>query len=184
MDAISSVIEKGHIADLSINLITVEAGVSKALIYKYYPSIAAMLEELLEREYVRSLDALTEKLETARDFSEVLHVIVNQNFDECVGNSALNTLKNHPDLQTTCKKIVLQEGRRVVPVLNRVLKDIYDIDDDVSGQIIEISSGASYAAARFYMRKGGNRDHHVEAAIHYIQGGTQALLNLKKEETQ
>ncbi len=184
LDAIASAIEQGHIGDLSIELITREAGVSKALIYKYYPSISAMLEELLEREHVQALDALTEKLETANNFAEVLHVLVNQNFNETVDNSALNTLKNHPGLQATRKRIALQEGRSVIPVLNRVLKGMYDIDDDLSGQIMEIGSGASYAAARFYLRKGGNRNQHVEAAVQYIQSGTQALLDLKQRDAR
>ena len=176
LDAIASLIEKGRIADLSISEITGEAGVSKALIYKYYPSIAVMLENLLEREYVNSLDTLTNKLESASTFPEVLHVLVNQNFDECVENPALNTLRNLPSLQQKFKQLVAEEGR-LISVLNRVLKNIYDIDDETAGQIMEIGSGASYAAASFYLRKGGDRDQHVEAAIAYIHHGTQALLN-------
>ena len=174
LEAIAAIITKGKIADLSINLITGEAGVSKALIYKYYPSITVMLEDLLTREYIRSVRTLKARLEVATSFVELLQVVVNQNFDECVEHSVLNTLRYHPDLQKKLKQ--LRKAHSVLPLLNRVLQDIYDIDEHASGQIIQISSGASYAAARYYMRHGGDRARHVEAAICYIEGGTEALF--------
>ncbi|MEK9870999.1 MAG: TetR/AcrR family transcriptional regulator [Gammaproteobacteria bacterium] len=179
LDAIAAIITKGRIADLSVNLITCEAGVSKALIYKYYPSITTMLEDLLTREYTRSVQTLKARLDVATNFVELLEVVVNQNFDECVEHSVLNTLRHHPDLQMKLKQ--LRRVHSVTPLLHRVLQDIYDIDEQASGQIIQISSGASYAAARYYMRRGGDRERHIAAAIAYIKGGTEALL---KQEVQ
>ncbi len=174
LDAIAAIITKGRIADLSVNLITCEAGVSKALIYKYYPSITTMLEDLLTREYTRSVHTLKARLDVATNFVELLEVVVNQNFDECVEHSVLNTLRHHPDLQMKLKQ--LRRVHSVTPLLHRVLQEIYDIDEQASGQIIQISSGASYAAARYYMRRGGDRERHIAAAIAYIEGGTEALL--------
>ena len=71
----------------------------------------------------------------------------------------------------------MAEEGRPISVLIRVLENIYDIDDETAGQIMEIDSVASYVAASFYLRNGGNRDQHVEAAITLRHHGTQALLN-------
>ena len=182
LDAIASIIAKGKLADLSINLITCEAGVSKALIYKYYPSITVMLEDLLTREYTSSVFALKARLEMASGFVELLEIIVNRNFNEYVEHSVLNTLRYHPDLQRKLQDLRAQYS--VSPLLNRFLQDIFKIDGHIAGQIIQISSGASYAAAQNYMRHGGNRKRQVESAIPYIEGGTEALLKTTTNKHQ
>ena len=182
LDAIASIIAKGKRADLSINLITCEAGVSKALIYKYYPSITVMLEDLLTREYTSSVFALKARLEMASGFVELLEIIVNRNFNEYVEHSVLNTLRYHPDLQRKLQDLRAQYS--VSPLLNRFLQDIFKIDGHIAGQIIQISSGASYAAAQNYMRHGGNRKRQVESAIAYIEGGTEALLKTTTNKHQ
>lgn len=81
LDATEALLAEGGTRALSARAIAERAGVRKALVFYYWPSTDALLEEVLGRYYRRHADALTAALSSEGDVRARLHRMIDAYLD-------------------------------------------------------------------------------------------------------
>ena len=129
-----------------------EAGISKALVYNYYPSVTLLLQELLTREY-RHLRNLQFK---AAESGKTLEQLVRR-----VTHVYLEYIREHGPLidRLAAEPSVANNGDPTeysrdpaVEYVARLLSDNFDIDMDIALPAVDISFGLPAAAGHYITR--------------------------------
>jgi len=153
-----------------------EAQVSNPLIYKYFDTRRAVLQELLVRESNRFDSELEAQVTSAKDYYELVTQVVSGNFEQFSSNNIINILRDQPDIYEVLAVDGAKRRKVMAKFLVKALADQFTVDRKQAEQLVVLASGASQAAAAHYNRFGGNKAEMIESAVRFIFGGIDSLL--------
>lgn len=153
-----------------------KAGVSNPLIYKYFDTRRAVLQELLVRETTRFNREMEAEAAEAKDYEALVTLVVAANFEQFSSNNIINILRDQPDISAVIAAKESKQRKVMGQFLVKTLAHEFTVDHKQAEQIILLASGASQAAAAQYNRFGGHKTTMVNQAVRFIFGGIEALL--------
>lgn len=170
LDSATDYIIQYGLNSLTIDSLASHAGVSKPLLYRYFDSRSMMLKELLLRENTRARARISDAVERAIDFDEVIHFVVCSDFDQAVKGDAHQILLEQPDIAVALPDLEQEGEIRLGNQLIDALIEMYPMKRGVAANLIRMASAASRRAAAHYARHGGDRYVQAEVTIAFILG--------------
>jgi len=160
-------------SSLTMEAVAKEACVSNPLIYKYFDTRLSLLQELLQREWLRFYSEIRAKLEASDAIEEVVRISVTANFDEVAAGNILSVLRSQPDIEAglDLKKIGEENGGGRL-LIERMMS-AYSVTRSQATKMTVFSAGASQMAALHWRTYGGNRKAMIEDVIKFISGGLE-----------
>ena len=176
LDCAQTIILERGLSSFTMESLAREAGVSNPLVYKYFDTRLAILQELLVRETKRFNTQLQAQVTEAQDYQELITLVVSVNFEQFSNNNIVYILRDQPDVF----EAIAVDDRKQSGVMGRflvqTLADQYTIDRKQAEQMVVLASGASQAAAAHYNRYGGDQAAMINDTVQFIFGGIDALL--------
>ena len=157
-----------------------EAGVSKALVYNYYPSVTLVLQELLTREY-RHLRKLQFK---AAESGKTLEQLVRR-----VTHVYLVYIKEHGPLidRLAAEPSVANNGDpteysrdSAVEYIARIFSENFHIDMDIARPVVDISYGLPAAAGHYITSHDTALQEIEDITVIMILGSLEAIASKHK----
>lgn len=176
LDSAQRIIQDKGLSSFTMEALATEAGVSNPLVYKYFDTRLALLQELLTRETDHFNEQLRVAVTGAEDYEELVGIVVSVNFEQFLSSNILNILRGQPDVYAAIAKADTRQSGAMARFLVRSLADQYTVDPKLAEEIVVLASGASQAAAARYDRLGGDRDTMIDNAVRFIFGGITSLL--------
>jgi AcrR family transcriptional regulator len=176
LDCSRTLIQSRGLSSFTMEALAREAGVSNPLVYKYFDTRLAVLQELLARETKRFNAELQGQITDASDYRELVTVVVSTNFDQFSSNNVITILRDQPDVYAAVAEDDKKDRGRMARYLVRALADQYTLSLKQAEQLVVLASGASQAAAAHYNRFGGDRAEMIDDTVEFIFGGIGALL--------
>ena len=158
----------------SIKKLAVEAEVSEHLLFHYFSSRTALLQQLLSREFTRLITGLNVSLDGADTLDSVLRVYVSMNYDQCVEESVINLLLSEPDIAEAVEDEVSENRELREKMLISTIAGNLNVSKKKAAMLALMASSASLSAARFAHKYGIDRDDSVEATINFVKAGFEA----------
>lgn len=177
LDRTRDLIQVHGLSGFTMEALAKSAGVSNPLVYKYFDSRLALLQELLAREYDRFNAEIRSRLADAEDYRAVVRVMVEVNFDQASRGDVMHILRDQADVRANQGKAQRREGRRLARFLVRELAEQYPRLERQAEELVVLASGASRAAAGHFARHGGDRAELVETTVNFIFGGMQPFAD-------
>ncbi|MEH6558834.1 MAG: TetR/AcrR family transcriptional regulator [Oceanicoccus sp.] len=180
LDTAKEMIIAGGLQRFTMEALARAASVSSPLVYKYFSSRDALLQELLEREHAAFSNNMTEKLRTAKDFSEVVRAFINSNFDHHTPGNILPALLNEPEIAKVVEKIIKKSRQQSAVYLVENAAGNYKLTKSQAELVISMSSGASIAAASYCKRSRASREECIETALSFVLAGLEKISKQQK----
>lgn len=174
LDVTQAVILESGLNSFTMDVLARNAGVSNTLAYKYFDTRLELLQALLLREYQRFFGSLKRDLNLVPDFHSMVVKVVTANFDETSKGSIIPILRDQSDVDA----VLLDkedDHLKVARMIVRRVQNQYSIGERQARMVTKFASGASYAAAEFYLENGGDRDKLIESAVEFILAGIESL---------
>jgi AcrR family transcriptional regulator len=178
LDTTADIIQHQGLSTLTMEGLAKQASVSNPLIYKYFDTRIALLQELLAREYSRFIKEISEQLTKANTFEEAAITVIKINFMEYSQSNVLDVLRSQPDIIADLHYIQEKNSTIVGEILIDKLMETYPLCREDAIEIIVMGSGASKAAAERYRKQGGlvDKNIHVANTLKFIYGGIDRFL--------
>lgn len=176
LDCAKAIIEREGLTSLTMELVADRAGVSNPLIYKYFGTRLALLQELYLRELNRYHREVAEQSAQTRTLEDIIRLAVTLNFKEHAQGNIIEILRSQVDVRTPAANAESRARRNSGKVLREALQEVYSISDRKALQIIILASGASQSAAREFKRFGGSREDAITKTVKFVFGGIDALI--------
>lgn len=174
LDVAKSLVVAHGLQLFSIKKLAVEAEVSEPLLFHYFSSRTALLQQLLSREFTRLITGLNVSLDGADTLDSVLRVYVSMNYDQCVEESVINLLLSEPDIAEAVEDEVSENRELREKMLISTIAGNLNISKKKAAMLALMASSASLSAARFAHKYGIDRDDSVEATITFVKAGFEA----------
>jgi len=154
-----------------------EAGVSKSLIYAYYPNLQDVLSTLLKREYSRLRNQQIEAAEQAGTFAEMIRLITGayMNYMDQRG-LILERLSAEPSFADHGDPTEYNR-RSAVNYLADILHNNYDLELGLAKAVVDISFGLPAAGGHYLIREETDRELVEDITVTMITGSIQAVLD-------
>jgi len=176
LDCAQTIILERGLSSFTMESLAREAGVSNPLVYKYFATRLAILQELLVRETKRFNTQLQAQVTQAQDYQELITLVVSVNFEQFSNNNIVYILRDQPDVFEAIAVDDSKQSGVMGRFLVQTLADQYTIDRKQAEQMVVLASGASQAAAAHYNRYGGDQAAMINDTVQFIFGGIDALL--------
>lgn len=174
LDVAKSLVDAHGLQLFSIKKLAVEAEVSEPLLFHYFSSRTALLQQLLSREFTRLITGLNVSLDGADTLDSVLRVYVSMNYDQCVEESVINLLLSEPDIAEAVEDEVSENRELREKMLISTIAGNLNVSKKKAAMLALMASSASLSAARFAHKYGIDRDDSVEATINFVKAGFEA----------
>ena len=176
LDCACTIILDLGLSSFTMEALAREADVSNPLIYKYFDTRRAVLQELLVRESKKFNAELEEQVTSAKDYYELVTLVVSGNFEQFSNNNIINILRNQPDIYEALAADDQKRRSVMGRYLVKALADQFTVDLKQAEQLVILASGASQAAAAHFNRFGGNKAEMIDSTVRFIFGGFDSLL--------
>ena len=173
LDVSKEMILADGLQEFSMEALARTAGVSSPLVYNYFDSRLDTLRSLLAREYEAYGARLTEDVEQAEDFETVVRLSIESNFDYYAPGNIIPVLESQPEIVVAIESQQRKNGRDLARFLVRTTADTYNLSQRQAELFVQMSSGASIAAAQYASYGRMNRNKVIEAALAYILAGLE-----------
>jgi len=170
LDVTKDLIIRDGINSFTIEILSLEAGVSIPLVYKYFDTRLELLQDLLLREYQSFYGSLKQELKSVENFDVLVEKLVGVNFDEISSGNIVSILREQSDVNEvilSCHRKAHSTGGLII----RKLQNEYGYSDSSSELLVRIASAASYAAAEHFRKSGGDRSQLINKTVKFILGG-------------
>ena len=174
LDVAKSLVVAHGLQLFSIKKLAVEAEVSEPLLFHYFSSRTALLQQLLSREFTRLITGLNVSLDGADTLDSVLRVYVSMNYDQCVEESVINLLLSEPDIAEAVEDELSENRELREKMLISTIAGNLNVSKKKAAMLALMASSASLSAARFAHKYGIDRDDSVEATITFVKAGFEA----------
>lgn len=181
LDSAAEVVSIEGVSALSMDRLGKEAGISKSLVYAYFPSMKELLQTLLKREY----KSLRIKQNKAASTAETLEQLVRRS------TNAYMTYMDERGLileRLAAEPSVSEQGdpteysrESAVKYLAKVISENYGIDIRIALPTVDISFGMPAAAGHYLIKEKANRQTIEDITVTMILGSIEAVI--KKYET-
>lgn len=164
------------ILELGLNAFTMEAlakraAVSNPLVYKYFDTRLELLQALLVRENATFHENISQALDKAANYKQIVYTMVSVNFDQLRDGNVLQVLRNQPDIDMVLRDEEKKKSRKLAQFLVNALMKEYPLDQSTAEMVTRMASAASISAAEHYSRYGGDRESMIDDTVRFIFGG-------------
>ena len=175
LDHAAELVAVEGVSALSMERLGQEAGISKSLVYAYYPSMKELLQTLLKREY-KSLRVLQSK---AAEGAETFEQLVRQTTKAYLSyiderGLILDRLAAEPSLSDHGDPTEYSRGTAVQYVAE-IVHDHFGIDMNIALTAIDISFGMPAAAGHYLTRHKVSRQTVEDITVAMMIGSIEGL---------
>ncbi|MEM7327685.1 MAG: TetR/AcrR family transcriptional regulator [Pseudomonadota bacterium] len=177
LDFTADIVAKEGVAQLSMERIGKEAGVSKSLVYNYFDNLTELLRELLERE-LKSLRRLQfEAAEAATTIEEIIqnitHVYLKYISERGLIIERLQAEPSVSDLSDPTE--YSRDG--AVSYLAEILSEHLDLPYELAVSVTDISFGLPASAGEHLLRTGADLEKIEKLTVSMILGSLLMVRN-------
>lgn len=165
LDEAAKIVADEGVSAVSMERMGREAGISKALVYNYFPSRNALLSELLIREY-RRFQAVARAATVGHADLETLIRVTTRAYLAHVAESGMliQRLMNEPAVATAIRSIDAQGRQLTAAFFAGQIVTQYAIDPQLAATVADILMGLTGAAGD-YLASSGDDLGHVENLV-------------------
>jgi TetR/AcrR family transcriptional regulator, fatty acid biosynthesis regulator len=177
LDFTADIVAREGIAALSMERIAAEAEISKALVYRYFPTLIELLRTLLQRELHELRKRQAKAATPAKTFEELVRAITREYllYIESRGR-LIERLQSEPSISDT--KSPTDYGReRAVDYLAKIAARHFGIPPRAARAATDMSFGIPTAAGYFLTRHNYSRQEIEDIAVNMILGGFNQLAS-------
>lgn len=175
LDSAKAHIQRNGLSGFTMEALSLEAGVSNALVYKYFETRLSLLQELLLREYKRITDTMFTQIRAMENFDELVVRNVELNFDEALSGDIIYILRAQPEVQSVIEEDSQKNLRILGDYLSGSAQRKYKLSSLEAEQVIAVASGASQFGAAHFRRYGGDREAFERKTVDFILAGMEAF---------
>lgn len=177
LDHAADIVAAEGVSSLSMDRLGKVAGISKSLVYAYFPSMKDLLKTLLRREYKRLRDIQNEEGSKAETFEQLVRRVTRAYLtymDE--RGLILDRLAAEPSLED--KGDPTEYSREsAVHGLARVVHENFGIDMSIAVPAVDISFGMPAAAGHYLTRHDVSRQTVEDITVVMILGTFESLVD-------
>ncbi|GAB5379615.1 MAG: hypothetical protein Alis3KO_30110 [Aliiglaciecola sp.] len=177
LDSAAEVVEAEGVSALSMDKLGKAAGISKSLVYAYFPSTKELLQTLLRREHKRLRKLQNDAVHSAETFEQLVRRMTKTYLtymDE--RGLILDRLAAEPSLAEQGDPT--EYGREAaVEYLAIMINENFGIDMDVALPAVDISFGMPAAAGHYLTRHEVSRQTIEDITVAMIIGSIEAVRN-------
>jgi AcrR family transcriptional regulator len=180
LDHAADIVANEGVSSLTMERVGKEAGISKSLVYAYFPTLKEMLQTLLKREYQRLRVLQDAAAQSAETFEQLVRRITTTYLTYMEERGLiLDRLSAEPNLSEYSDPT---EYSRDIAVrhLAKVVRDNFDIDMEIALPAVDISFGMPAAAGHYLIRHDVNRQTIEDITVAMIIGSVEALARTYK----
>lgn len=152
LDFTADIVAREGVAALSMDRIGKEAGVSKSLVYNYFPSLTELLRVLLDRELRRLRRLQTAEAEKAKTFEDLVRGVTHQYLKYIEERGLIiERLQAEPSVSSIHDPTDYSRDAAVV-YLAKIVSDHFGLPIDVARAATDISFGLPASAGEYLLR--------------------------------
>jgi AcrR family transcriptional regulator len=169
------IIEEG-LTELSMERLGREAGISKALIYNYFPNRNDLLRALLEREMDVLRERQVEQTRAATDFRDLVYRTTRTYVMQVKERGALlQRLWAEPAVARTVADQNLHKREEALRFMVHQVVKIYKLPKDVATSAVDMGMAMTEAAAQHLPNSHNDVDFATNICVSLLIGGLEAL---------
>lgn len=171
LDVTASLIREHGVSYINMDLIGREAGISKPLVYNYFPNRIDLLKSLLQRE-VKRYHSTTVDVASQADTLEELVRLTTRNMLSYVDEFGIviEQLMLEPEVAQVLEELDTHYQRRHAEALAQRLTDEFDLEPRTADAVVEIALGLSRAAGPYLERTKADPEFLEDVLVSMIMG--------------
>lgn len=153
LDKTAELVAREGVANLSMDQIGREAGISKSLVYNYFPNLNDLLKVLLERELRHLRRKQQEAAEAAETFEDLVRGVTHAYLtyiDE--RGLIIERLQSEPSVSDSHDPTDFSRDA-AVEYLAQLTQDLFDLPPEIARAATDISFGIPSAAGMYLLRR-------------------------------
>lgn len=175
LDKVAELVASEGVSSLSMDRIGKEAGISKSLVYAYFPTLKEILQTLLKREFQRLRVLQDAAAQSAETFEQLVRRITTTYLTYMDDRGLiLDRLMAEPSLSEYSDPTDFSR-ETAVKHLAKVVYDNFGIDMEIALPAVDISFGMPAAAGHYLIRNDVNRQTVEDITVAMIIGSIEAL---------
>lgn len=176
LDRAAELIAAEGVSAVSMERISREAGVSKALLYKYFANLIELLQALLIREQARLFADQQAAAETAGTLEEIVRRTTGVYLSHVEANGVhIQRLMAEPAVAEAARTHDREGRRRTVAFLTRVLAEATGAPKEIAQLATELSMGMTGVAGELVSRGAADRASVEDLLLCLFRGSVDAL---------
>jgi TetR/AcrR family transcriptional regulator, fatty acid biosynthesis regulator len=180
LDHTAEIVSREGVAQLSMERIGKEAGISKSLVYAYFPNLTELLRELYQREMRRFRRLQAEAADKALTFEDMVRSITHVYLSYMHERGLLiERLQAEPSVSAMHDPTDFSRDR-AVDYLAEIVIELFDLPPDIARAATDISFGLPASAGSYLHRSGIDLKTLEDLTVTMIVG---TFLHLKSEYT-
>ncbi len=180
LDHTAEIIAREGVSALSMDRIGREAGVSKSLVYNYFPNMTDLMRQLLQREWRRLRRLQAEAANKAETFEGLVRAVTHvylKYIDE--RGMLIERLQAEPSVSAIHDPTEFSRDQ-AVEYLTEIVTKHYGLPPEIATAATDISFGLPAAAGAYLLQRKLSRDQLEDLTVTMIMG---TLNELKREHT-
>jgi AcrR family transcriptional regulator len=170
-------LDEGVIA-VNMERIGREAGVSKALVYNYFPTKNALLSELLIREYKTFQAEGRAAAEAATDFEELVRATTRSYLQHVAARGVLiQRLMNEPAVAQAIQSVDQQGRELTVAFFARAMTESFGIAPKLAATVTDLLMGLTGRAGDYLSRHRTDADFVETITVQMIMAAVRAVAS-------
>ena len=175
LDHAAKFIAADGVSALSMERLGKEAGISKSLVYAYYPSMTELLQALLKREYALLRAQQIIAADSAGTFEQLVRRITRSYLAYIEDRGLLlERLMAEPSVATLGDPTKFKRSTAVNHIAE-IVADTFNIDIEVAIPVVDISFGMPAAAGNYLIHNHANRQTIEDITVAMIVGSVEAI---------
>lgn len=175
LDHTAEIVAAEGVAALSMERVGREAGISKSLVYNYFPNLNILLSELLERELRRLRRMQSEAAQGAKTFEGLVRAVTHiylKYMDEC--GMLLERLQAEPSVSAVHDPTEYGRDAAVDHIAQIVVRH-FELPPEIARAATDISFGLPASAGAYLHRHSLPREELEDITVTMIVGAVTAL---------
>lgn len=175
LDAAAELVGREGVSGLTAERIARHAGISKSLIYNYFPNITLLLQQLFERELRRLRRRQLEAAEQAESFEGLVRAVTHV-YLEYIEQRGLIIERLQSEPSVAAIHDPTEYGRAAaVDYLARIVMRQFDLNEDMARAATDISLGLPATAGAYLLHPGMDRQQLEDITVTMILGSFAAI---------
>lgn len=175
LDHAATFIAAEGVSALTMERLGKEAGISKSLVYAYYPSMTDLLQALLKREYALLRKQQTIAADSAETFEQLVRRITRSYLAYIEDRGLLlERLMAEPSVAALGDPTKFKRSTAVDHIA-KIVADTFDIDIEIAIPVVDISFGMPAAAGNYLIHHHANRQTIEDITVAMIVGSVEAI---------
>ncbi len=177
MDSAAIIVARDGVAQVSMDAIGREAGVSKSLVYNYFENLTELLKELLERELKEQRFHQAKAAENAETFEELVRGVTHEYLSYIAKRGLLiERLQSEPSLSDISNPTDYSRETSVEYLTEIVVRN-FGLDPDIARAATDISFGLPAAAGNYLLHSEMELKKIEDLTVTMILGSLSAVNN-------